>query len=114
MWPTANSAGLTPVQIVPNGSGGADVWLRINIEQTTDHEGNPQWTADETHGVVSPVPTAEEIEADFDAWWERLESGNRTEREIIADLSARLSDALQIVADHDDAIIELAEIVGGE
>ena len=107
MWHTGNTAGIDSVHIEPNGYGGADVWLRINIEQTTDEEGNPQWEADETHGVVSPVPTVAEIEADFATWWGLLEEQNRTDSERIAELTQR-------VQEQEDAIVELAELQAEE
>ena len=104
---TANTAGLAPVQIEPNGHGGADVWLRINIEETTDEDGNPCWEADETHGIVSPVPTVEEIEADFVSWWVRLEERVKSDKEMIAELMRRAQE-------QEDAIVELAELQVGE
>ena len=107
MWHSGNSAGVDPVQIEPNGSGGADVWLRINIEQTTDEDGNPKWEYDETHGVVSPAPTVAVVEADFAGWWGRLEEQNKTDEDRIAELAQR-------VQEQEDAIVELAELQYGE
>ncbi len=103
MWRTANSTGIEPIQIEPNGCGGADVWLRKNIEQTTDEDGNPQWVADETHGLVSPVPTLAEIGASFDAWWADLEERGKTD----ADRMAELTEASD---QHETALVELAGI----
>lgn len=107
MWPTANATGIAPVQIEPNRHGGADVWLRINIEQTTDEEGNPRWEAIETHGVVHPAPTVAEVEEDFDAWWALLEKQNRTDSQRIDELEQR-------VQEQEDAIVELAELQAEE
>ena len=107
MWHTSNSTGIEPVQIEPNGHGGAHVWLRINIEQTTDEDGNPKWDADETYGMAYPVPTVEEIEADFAGWWGRLEEKAKTTAQRIAELE-------EVKAIHEAAILELAELLGGE
>lgn len=107
MWHSGNSTGVDPVQIEPNGHGGADVWLRINISQKTDEDGNPQWEYDETHGVVSPTPTLAEVEADFSEWWERLEDQNKTDADRIAEL-------MQRVQEQEDAIVELAQLQFGE
>lgn len=104
---TSNSTGLEPVQIEPNGHGGAHVWLRINIERGTDEDGNPKYDADEAYGVVYPVPTVAEIEGDFGAWWTRLEEGAKTDAQRIAELE-------EVNAIHEAAILELAELLGGE
>lgn len=104
---SCNSTGVERVQIEPNGRGGADVWLHVNIEQTTDEDGNPRWEYDETHGVVSPVPTVAEIEEDFATWWGNLEEQNVTDSQRIAEL-------MQRVQEQEDAIVELAELQFGE
>jgi len=107
MWHSASSTSVDQAQVEPNGYGGADVWLRINIEQTTDEDGNPRWEYDETHGVVSPVPTVAEIEEDFATWWGNLEEQNVTDSQRIAEL-------MQRVQEQEDAIVELAELQAEE
>ena len=104
---SCNSTGVERVQIEPNGHGGADVWLHVNIEQTTDEDGNPRWEYDETHGVVNRVPTVAEIEEDFATWWGNLEEQNVTDSQRIAEL-------MQRVQEQEDAIVELAELQFGE
>ena len=114
MWHSGNSTGVDPVQIEPNGHGGADVWLHMNIEEGTDGDGNPKWEYDETHGVVAPAPTVAEVEADFAAWWDRLEDGNKTDHDRVVELTAQLAKANERAETHEQAIVELAELIGGE
>lgn len=51
---------------LPNGS--ADVWLRDNITETTDEEGNTQYECDEVY--FRTTLSKSEITADFDTIFE--------------------------------------------
>lgn len=65
----------------------ANVWLRKNIE-TVDvglDDGNTQtmWEADEVAGTVPASVTEQEIEDDFDFWWETFERASMTDQQRI-------------------------------
>lgn len=86
MYRTQSSTELTSVQIEPIGPG-ANVWLRQNIETVEvdlgDGLSQTMWEADEVSGFVDRVPTVEEIEEDFDAWWDTFERAQMTDSERI-------------------------------
>jgi hypothetical protein len=108
-----------------------DVWLRTDIEEieVEIEEGLSQtmWEAFEVYGTVPASVTAEEIEDDFDAWWARFEDEAMTDAEKLADardMAQVNGDAIEELAelvaegevtmeDLAQAIVELAEIVGG-
>ena len=96
MYHTASATELTPVLVEPNGSGGADVWLRTNIEtkeESTDDGTQTIWEADEIHGTVDWVPTAQEIEGDLDQWLETFERASMTVPERIEEVYAMAEQA---------------------
>ena len=86
MHHTQSATELTSVLIEPLGPG-ANVWLRQNITTTDidlgDGLSQTMWEADEVAGTVSWLPTAEEIEEDFDSWWETFERAGMTPDERI-------------------------------
>ncbi len=108
-----------------------DVWLRTDIEEieVEIEEGLSQtmWEAFEVYGTVPASVTAEEIEDDFDDWWARFEDEAMTDAEKLADardMAQVNGDAIEELAelvaegevtmeDLAQAIVELAEIVGG-
>lgn len=108
-----------------------DVWLRTDIEEieVEIEEGLSQtmWEAFEVYGTVPASVTAEEIADDFDEWWTRFEDEAMTDAEKLADardMAQVNGDAIEELAelvaegevtmeDLAQAIVELAEIVGG-
>ena len=94
---TVSATELIPILIEPNGSGGADVWLRKNIEETETEEGQPVWEADEVHITVSGIPIAEDI--DFDSLWYEAERGGMTYSEWRADVDAALLDLMELAVE---------------
>lgn len=101
MYHTASATELTPVLVEPNGSGGADVWLRTNIEtreEETDDGTQTIWEADEIHGTVGWVPTAQEVEEDLDQWIETFERAAMTVPERIEEIYA-MAERAQAQAD---------------
>lgn len=104
---TSNSTGIDPVHIESNGRGGAHVWLHRNIESGRDEDGGTRYDAEETYGEVCPAPTVEEVERDFAVWWTRLEEAAKTDAQRITELE-EVSGILEA------AIVELAELIGGE
>ena len=53
--------------LLPNGY--ADVFLHKNIKNETDEEGNEVYMADEVYFQIESTVTKEQIEGDFDFWW---------------------------------------------
>ena len=108
-----------------------DVWLRRDIEEIEEEieDGLSQtmWEAIEVYGTVPASVTAEEVADDFDEWWTRFEDEAMTDAERIADardMAMTNGDAIEELAemvaegevtmeDLAQAIVELAEIVGG-
>lgn len=91
MQHTRSATELAPVLVEPNGSGGADVWLRANIMEMAEEDGSQVfWHADEVHGVVPGIPSEDEVEADFDGWWERLEEASLTAEDKLGKLEAQV------------------------
>ncbi len=99
MWRTASTAELSQVHIVANGAS-ADVWIRTDIETVEDEDGT-HYEANETHGVFSPAPTVEQVEASLSQWIARCEAQNKSDAEVIAELgeaSVRNAALLEYVA----------------
>lgn len=98
---TQSATELTSVQIEPVGPG-ANVWLRQNIQTVEidlgDGLSQTMWEADEVSGIVDWVPTAEEIEEDFESWWDTLERAAMTVPERIAEVYA-MAERAQAQAD---------------
>ena len=90
MHETRSATELTPVLVEPRGIASADVWLRADIMEDVDDEGGHYWVAHEVHGVVAGVPDAGEIEADFDAWWDRLEEASLSDADKFEKLRAQV------------------------
>lgn len=75
------------VQICRLPEGGTDVWLRQNVshvqlpqEGTEENQaGGEKWTADEAYMRTQEAVTAEEIQADFAAWWEAAAAAGQEE-----------------------------------
>lgn len=118
MQHTQSATELMPVAIEPNGSGGADVWLNRDIAEVelTGEDGTAQraWEADQAHGTVGRVPTAQEVEADFDAWWDALERASMTVPQLIAEVAEQGAQSAEMVEVLAGAVAELAELIGGE
>ena len=86
MQHTQSATELSAVLVEPLGAG-ANVWLRRNITTVEidlgDGLSQTMWEADEVSGNVGWVPTTEEIEEDFDTWWETFERAQMTDSERI-------------------------------
>lgn len=107
---TYSATELAAVQIERRGAV-CDVWLRKNIASDVyEHEGiEPQemWTADEVSGILPASVGEAEVLARFDELWELFEEDAKTDGEKMAELK-------QQAADLEDAVLELAGIIGGE
>lgn len=116
---TQSATELMPVAIEPNGSGGADIWLNRNIttvEVPLDDGGTQtMWQAEQVHYVSSDIPTAQEIEANFDEVWnEHVGTPSMSVDELadaLAELSELDSDNTVMLAETMDALAELSELV---
>jgi len=81
------------IQIEPNGMGGSDVWLHRAIADAAVEDANGTQVfqeAEEVHGTVQGIPTAEEIGESFDEWWDALEEASLTDAERFERLEAQV------------------------
>lgn len=101
MQHTQSATELSTVLVEPLGAG-ANVWLRQNITTVEidlgDGLSQQMWEADEVSGMVEWVPTAEEIEKDFESWWDTFERASMTVPERIAEVYA-MAERAQAQAD---------------
>ena len=97
----------TVLVVARKGGAVSDVWLRKDVAESDDGEGGAAYTYTEAHIVATGAPSADEVEAAFDEWWEAAEDAEKTDSERIAELQA--DNAVLM-----DALAELAELVGGE
>lgn len=101
MQHTQSATELSTVLVEPLGAG-ANVWLRQNITTVEidlgDGLSQTMWEADEVSGTVDWVPTAQEIEEDFDSWWDTFERAAMTVPERIAEVYA-MAERAQAQAD---------------
>jgi len=73
MMKKVNSAApLSAVLYGRNSDGMCDVWVRKNMEQVEDEEGNAGYEADEVFFRVPPSVTVEEISADADFFFDQM------------------------------------------
>lgn len=112
MQHTQSATELSAVLVEPLGPG-ANVWLRKNITTTEidlgDGLSQTMWEADEVGGFVGSPITAEEVEEDFDGWWDTLERAAMTVPERIAEVYA-MAERAQAQADF-TAIMTDTEVV---
>lgn len=116
---TCSATELMPVVVEPNGVGGADVWLNRNITITEIDLGGglsqAVWEAEQVHYIADNVPTANEVDADFDAIWrEHVGASDVSIAELedaLADLSEVSSDNATLITELSDALAELSEII---
>ena len=104
---TRSATPLERVMIEPSSGGKAHVWLRRDItESTEDFEGQPVqvWDADEVHYLADETPTLAEVEAEFATLWVEHEDDDLTP----------LERAQQRVAQLETALVDLADLLGGE
>lgn len=101
MQHTQSATELSAVLVEPLGPG-ANVWLRKNITTTEidlgDGLSQTMWEADEVGGFVGSPITAEEVEEDFDGWWDTFERAAMTVPERIAEVFA-MAERAQAQAD---------------
>ena len=102
---TISATQLERISIEIPRSGGAHVWLRKGITQTTDPDnGQDVYEANEVYYLAEETPTADEVEADFASLWAAHEQDGLPDVEKQA---SRISDV-------EAALIELAGLIGGE
>lgn len=112
MQHTQSATELSAVLVEPLGPG-ANVWLRKNITTTEidlgDGLSQTMWEADEVGGFVGSPITAEEVEEDFDGWWDTFDRASMTVPERIAEVYA-MAERAQAQADF-TAIMTDTEVV---
>jgi len=97
---TISATTLERVTIEPSLGGGAHVWLRRNIIETTaETEGSTMliWEADEIYSWWPEAPSIADVEADFDALWAAGEQDGDTETAWLADVEAALAELADLL-----------------
>ena len=101
---TISATPLERVTIEKAPHGGAHVWLRRDIIETTaelEDSTTPIWEADEIYSWWPEAPSLDDVEADFAALWAAVAQDGDTETAWRADVEV--------------ALVELADLmVGGE
>ena len=96
---TISATPLKRVTIEPS-HGGAHVWLRRNIIETTaefEHSTMPIWEADEIYSWWPEVPSIEDVERDFAALWAAGAQDGDTETAWRADVEAALAELADLL-----------------
>ena len=86
---TVSATPIEPVHVEPNGRGGSEVWLRREITEFQE-DGQAMYAAQEAHALIDSMPTAGEIESDFEEWWERVEELSLSDAERFEKLRAQV------------------------
>ena len=97
---TISATSLERVTIEPSLGGGAHVWLRRNILETTaETEGStmPIWEADEIYSWWPEAPNIADVEADFAALWAAGAQDGGTEDAWRADVEAALAELADLL-----------------
>lgn len=90
---TSSATPLERVHVEAIGANVSEVWLYDNIEEVTEGEAT-YYEADTVNGIVTGNPTVEEVEADFDVYWQMFERASMTDKERIAEAYAIAERAL--------------------
>lgn len=78
---------------------GTDVFMRRNITEREDEEtGQHIWDCEEVQARLPNPVTAEEIEADFDEWWEIIASAPTPQRQTTEEQLAQLRADVDFIA----------------
>lgn len=97
---TISATPLERVMIEPSIGGGAHVWLRRNIIETTGAFEDPTipiWEADEIYSWWPEAPSIADVEADFDALWAAGAQDGDTETAWRADVEAALAELADLL-----------------
>ena len=97
---TISATPLERVTIEPSHGGGAHVWLRRDIvESTAETEGAtmPIWEADEIYSWWPEAPSIADVEADFAALWAAGTQDGDTETAWRADVEAALAELADLL-----------------
>ena len=101
---TISATPLERVTIEPSLGGGAHVWIRRNIIETTvetDGSTMPTWEADEIYSWWPEAPSIEDVERDFDALWAVGAQDGDTEADRLADVEAALAELADLITGGD-------------
>lgn len=85
---TISATPLERVVVEPNG-GGSEVWLRKDMAEFVD-DGQKMYAAWEVNAIIDSAPTPDEVESDFDGWWEKVEELSMSDSERIEKLEAQV------------------------
>lgn len=86
---TVSTTPIEPVHIEPNGYGGSEVWLRKDMTEFIE-DGQTMHAAWEVNALIDSVPTADEIESDFESWFERIGEQSMSDAERLEKLEAQV------------------------
>lgn len=105
---TKSATPLAKVAVEASKTGGCHVWLRTNIAESTeaDETGGELtvYEADEIYFFSAEPVTAEAVEADFAALWTLHQD----------DALSDLEKAQARIVELESALVELADLLGGE
>jgi len=107
-----------PVKVVPV-SDGSVVFLRENIEEIQTEDGATRFQADEysLHSRSGPLQLLERITRNFAAWLDKAKEQEASAAAADAakltldDLAGALVELGELLAEQDDALVELAELI---
>ena len=97
---TISATPLERVTIEPSPGGGAHVWLRRDIIETTaefEDSTMPIWEADEVYLWRAEAPTMADMEADFAALWAAGAQDGNAEDAWRADVEAALAELADLM-----------------
>lgn len=97
---TISATPLERVTIEPSHGGGAHVWLRRNIIETTaefEDSTMPTWEADEIYSWWPEAQSIEDVERNFDALWAAGVQDGDTEDAWRADVEAALAELADLM-----------------
>ena len=86
---TSSATPLERVHVEAIGVNVSEVWLYDNIREV-EEDGATYWEADSANGIVTGVPTTEEVTVDFDLYWEQFEQASMTDRELLEHIQAQV------------------------
>lgn len=88
--------------------GGTDIIMRKNIAITQDEDGNDRWECDERQIRVDGSVSIEDVNADFDSWWDSAEKKEPQRMQTPEERISELEEQNKMLT---ACIMELSQIV---
>ena len=115
MQKTVSATEILPIEILIK-KGKSEVWLRRNIDwvEVDDGElGNYEYyTAEEVHGNLPYTVTYDEIEENFDEFWDQFDYSGLSDRQLterVLELTQTVQAQIDFTAIMTDTVIEMEE-----